>query len=407
MTSEPAHSYYGPSSAERWLSCPGSLRATKHLPDTDSEWAIEGTAAHTLSEWCRNEDKPASYWAGTVVPVHCVDGSIVDIEVTPPMVAGVQEFVDYVNQFEGDHLVEVRVYYEQYVPFGFGTLDHATLAPGVARITDLKFGAGVHISAAENEQLMLYALGVYLEWDWLYGFKNFVLTVHQPRLDNVDTWECSLDYLLNWTRDVLIPGYERTLEPKAAFVPGEHCRFCKIKGTCRARAAKTFEVLRSEFTNLDELAPPTPAELSNDDLAKIRKHFPQIKSWMAAVDDRLYAELGRGHTAGDLKLVNGRSARVWKGGEKEVVKALVKAGITKEQLYEPAALRTPPALEKLVKGLAPQFKLTGKKGPGKLASLINVIPGKPTIVDGDDERETISLKAENEFSNLDEEVTNG
>lgn len=407
VAQEPAHSPWGASAAERWLICSASINATKHLPDTDSVWATEGTACHTLSEWCRNEDKPTSYWLGEMIDVEQADGSVTQVEVTPEIATAVQEFVDFVNALEGHQLVEARVRYEEYVPGGYGTLDHAALMPRVGHVVDLKGGKGIQVFAKDNEQLMLYALGVYLDWDWIYGFEKFLLTIHQPRLDHVDTWEISVEDLLKWAREVLAPGYLRTISPQAEFVPGSHCRFCKIKSTCKARAAKTFEVLHGEFDNLDEFEPPQPGQLSNDQLAAARKHFPQIKAWMSAVDERLYAELGRGHKAGDLKLVAGRTARVWLGGEKIVVKALIQAGMTKEQLYEPASLRSPPALEKLVKNLAPRLKKTGKKGPGDLANLVNVIPGKPTIVDGDDERETISLSAANEFSNLDEEQLNG
>lgn len=399
--SEPAHSPYGPSSAERWLNCPASIRATKGMPDTDSDWSTEGTAGHTLSEWARLEDKPATYWLGEKIEVEQVDGSVETVGIDAEMVTAIQEFVDYVNQFDGDHHVEVRVYYKEYVPDGFGTLDHATLAPQIARITDLKYGKGVQVFAKWNEQLLCYALGVLIEWDWLYNFQKFILTIHQPRLDHVDTWEISRDDLLRWARDVLTPGYKRTLESGAKFNPGEWCRFCKVKATCRARTEHTFRVLQGEFENLNELNPQPTDQLTNDELAAARKHFSAIKAWMAAVDDRIYTELSRGHKAGDLKLVPGRSARVWLGSEKEVVANLVKAGLKKDEIYEPAALRTPPALEKLVKGLETRLKPAGKKKPaGDLARLVNKIPGKPTIVDGDDERESLTLNADDEFDRL-------
>ena len=53
MTDEPTkHARLGPSSAHRWINCPGSLRMSEHAVQTDegSPWATEGTIAHSLGE---------------------------------------------------------------------------------------------------------------------------------------------------------------------------------------------------------------------------------------------------------------------------------------------------------------------------------------------------------------------
>jgi hypothetical protein len=374
------------------------------MPDTDSDWSTEGTAAHTLSEWARNQDKPANYWIGTKVPVKQVDGSIVEIAVDAEMAAAVQEFVDYVNQFDGEHLIEVRVWYEQYVPKGFGTLDHAILQSFLARITDLKYGKGVQVFAEHNEQLMCYALGIYLEYNWLYAFDKFILTIHQPRLDHVDTWEISTKDLLDWAARVLVAGYKATLDPNAAFNPGDWCKFCKIRGTCRARAAKTFEVLQGEFEDLDKLDPVEPDLLTNDELAKARKHFPAIKAWMTAVTEILERALLQGEDVKGLKLVDGKSSREFLGTEESVVKALVKAGLKKNEIYEEPALRSVAQLEKSIPNGTKRFAPAKDKKPaGDLSFLVRKIPGKPTIADADDKRPSRAINAANEFSNLDEE----
>jgi hypothetical protein len=326
--------------------------------------------------------------------VEQVDGSTEKIEVTHEMANATQEFVEYVNALGGHQLCEVRVYYDKYVPFGFGTLDSANMHPGLCQVTDLKYGKGVMVDAEENEQLLCYALGIYLEWDWLYRFEEFELTIHQPRLDHVDTWSCDVEYLLTWAETVLVPGYLRTVDPKAAFKPGDWCRFCKIRATCRARTEATFRALQGEFSNLNELETPQPSELTNDELAAVRVHFPNIKAFMSAVDERLMSQLQQGRKAGELKLVNGKSARKWLGGTKEVVKALVKAGISKDEIYEPAEIRSVAQLEKAIKDGKKRLK------GGDLAKLVETIPGKPTIASGDDKRKTLSLDPDDEFSVL-------
>ena len=106
--------------------------------------------------------------------------------------------------------------------------------------------------------MLLYALGIYLEFNWLYDFDTFTMVVFQPRLDHVDEWTVGRDYLLQWAEKELVPAYKRTLDPRAKFVPGEvQCKFCKIRATCKARANSVFEAVVEQFDHI-------PSELCND-----------------------------------------------------------------------------------------------------------------------------------------------
>jgi Protein of unknown function (DUF2800) len=226
-----AHSILGPSSAERWLNCPGSVLLPGQSEQT--EYAAEGTAAHTLSEWARNEGKSAAAWKGKILRVGAYD-----FKVGKAMIEGVDAFVDSVkSEGEGAPLTEERVDYEELVPGGFGTTDHARLRDNLTRVKDFKFGKGVVVAAGENPQLMLYALGVYFKYRWLYEFDRFVLSIFQPRVHHYDEWETSLGKLLQWGFDVVRPGARRALTPGAEIKAGPWCRFCKVKETCSVRAA--------------------------------------------------------------------------------------------------------------------------------------------------------------------------
>lgn len=221
---EGEHSPLGPSSAERWLACPGSIGGNQ------TEYAAEGTAAHSLSEWAR-QGKPLAGFRGKILQV----GEF-QFKVGKALIEGVQRFIDDIAvEDPGPVLVEERVSYEELVANGFGTLDHGRLRDGLTRIKDFKFGKGVVVAAKENPQLMLYALGVYFKYRWIYDFDKFVLSICQPRVHHFDEWEISLGQLLQWGYDVVRPGALR-VHPEAARKAGPWCKFCGHKNDCPVRA---------------------------------------------------------------------------------------------------------------------------------------------------------------------------
>ena len=47
----------------------------------------------------------------------------------------------------------------------------------------------MRVEAERNSQLMLYGLGALLEFDPLYDIRNVRMTIVQPRLNNISTYE--------------------------------------------------------------------------------------------------------------------------------------------------------------------------------------------------------------------------
>ena len=236
------HSVLGPSSAERWLECGGGTGGPT------SEYAAEGTAAHTLSEWVR-EGRPLSEFRGKILKV-----GDYEFKVGKNMMDSVQTFVDTVNaEGPGVALTEELLGYEAIVPGGFGTTDHARLRDGQSIVRDFKHGKGVVVPAKENPQLKLYALGTWFKYGWMYEIDSFLLAICQPRVRHFDSWEVKLGELLEWAYDVVRPRARLLLSGKISgdLKAGPWCKFCGKKDSCSARAA---------YKSSYERSPDSPSE---------------------------------------------------------------------------------------------------------------------------------------------------
>jgi uncharacterized protein DUF2800 len=401
---EAAHHPWGASSLKQKINCLASDQATRGLPDTDSEHSLLGTAAHELAEVCNERDEPAKAHLGKTIDVRRVDGTFAHFLVDQPMVDAVQFFLDHCNALPGVDFNEQRVRYDEYVPGAFCTLDRARGNDVITYVRDYKHGTGVRVFAKDNEQLLGQALGFYLTWGHLFDVDYFDLGVVQPRIDHVDTWRVSLADVLKWAEEVLAPAYVRAQQPNPPYQPGEWCQFCKIKGTCKARAMSAFETAVGEFEDLDdaidkagELA-PVVGVLTNEQIAKILPSVAGMKKWIKDIEKYAFAETAQGRFPWK-KIVGGRGTRVLKPGS-EIEFEL--ADIPDEKLYEPREFKSVAQLEKVLgkKAFAPA---TEKKEAGPFAHLVEKRPGKPTLADIDDLREAITLSATDGFDDVDDE----
>ena len=376
-----AHSPLGPSAAGRWINCPGSVNATRGIVDDSSEYAAEGNFAHDIAEMAREQNKPAKDFIGHK---DTVEGF--EFECDAEMAAHVQYFIDYVNQFECDeNLNEGRVTYDAWVEEGFGTLDAALLDDGTTIVVDLKYGKGIQVFAEDNEQLKLYALGIYQSYGEMYAIDKFKLVIVQPRLDWIDEWEISLDELLVWADEVVEPAADEALTDTARFKAGPWCtkNFCKIRQSCKTRYDAMKEVLLDE---IDEIRDPN--ELSNEELAEVLDILPLITGWATDVKARgealvLAGEQIIGADGLPYKMVAGRTGRSWRDAD-EAEKAMrnykVKVGdMFISKFVSPAQAEKLPAIG---------------KGHPMLKKHVVVSQGKPTLVPGSDKRKAFKASVD-------------
>lgn len=370
------HALLSASGAHRWLACPPSATLEAGLPESSSQAAEQGTAAHALAEW---KLRRALHDAPTPTPVSNWHDAEMET-LTDDYVAFVQERLRDVRQGCADPqvLIEQRLDFSHVVPGGFGTGDCFIIAEPTLQIIDLKYGQGVMVEAEHNPQLMLYALGAVDAFGSLYDITEVTVTIYQPRSLNVSTWTIPVAELEAWAEKVVKPRAALAASGDGEFAPGEWCRFCKLRPTCRTRANENLRLAKYEF------APP--AELADAEIAQVLAQLPDLKAWAADVEAHaLSLAVNQGKTWPGFKLVEGRSIRKY-SDESAVAQAAEAAGV---DVWE-QKLKTITALEKQL----------GKKHFATLLGDLVIKPaGKPTLVPVSDKRPALEIQsATDEFT---------
>ncbi len=120
---------------------------------------------------------------------------------------------------EAQLLLETRVSYEKWVPTGFGTADCIIVSDSMLEVCDYKNGTGVPVSAIDNPQIRLYALGAIDLLGDFYNFTQVRMTIIQPRLNSVTEEVIAKDELLKWADEYVAPRARAFEEGRGEFAP--------------------------------------------------------------------------------------------------------------------------------------------------------------------------------------------
>ena len=365
------HAVLSASSSKMWMSCPPSAQLNAAANDTPSEYARQGTVAHLWAETkvkrilgqdLNDPTDGAEYYDAEMA------------ECTDSYAQYVSEQIEQAKQRCSDPivLVEQRVDFSKWVPDAYGTADLVIVSDDVLSITDLKYGVGVPVNAENNSQMMCYALGALELFDGIYDICKISMTIFQPRRENISVYEISKAELLEWADTKLAPAAELASKGEGEFNAGEHCRFCKVKATCRKRAEYNLELAQYDFK--------MPDVLEDAEIEMILSKVDDLVSWASDIKEYALVQAVNGKQWNDWKVVEGRSNR------KYTDEVLV-ADTVKNAGFDP--------YEHKILGITAMTKLLGKnKFEDLLGGFIEKPKGKPTLAPMSDKRPALSKAAD-------------
>ena len=384
------HAKLSASSSKKWLNCPLSITLEGYFENEESVYAKEGTIAHALGELKLNVDLGRISRSDYVFKKEDLlkDFSEEDEKEIENYTEDYIEFVmERYNKAlatceEAEILIEERLDYSKYAREGFGTVDVVICDFENIEIIDLKYGKGVKVDAFENSQLMLYGLGALEIYGDLFGIKTVKMTVFQPRLDNISTYEISTEDLLEWGKEVVFDKAEQAFDGIGECNYGSHCDegFCKAKHLC-----KTYTEHHTQITKYES---KHPSLMTDDELVDAYEIALSYDKWVKSLKVYILQELLKGKKLPGLKLVEGRSNRTFTN-ENKVIKYLEERNFDRN-IYITEKLASVAELEKIL----------GKtKFEEILGEFILKPQGAPTVAKIEDKRPEYN-SAELDFQNI-------
>lgn len=367
------HALLSPSSGKRWLTCTPSVRLEQQFDDSESVYAREGTLWHSLNELLTRRklrlilEKDFKRELGFIEKNELYSDEMYEDS---------EEYAVYVIEKYHEALartkdakifLETKIDLSAYAPESFGTGDVAILADETMVFVDGKYGRGVPVSAIENEQCMLYALGLLDTYGWMYNVKKVQIVIYQPRINNINSWTVTVESLLKWGEEFVRPRAKMAFEGQGEYIAGDHCKFCRAKTRCRTQKDYYMDMAVDVFKE--------PQILSDEEVSQVLTKVGGLISWAEAVKEHVTAEMKKGKSWPGWKLVEGKSNRIFLDQPK-VIALLKEKGYTDETIYD-TKLRSVTQMEKAL----------GKSDFGAFLNTFVKKPyGKPTLTTAEDKR---------------------
>ena len=395
------HALLSASSASRWLVCTAAPRFEEGLPESTSTYAEEGRVAHAIAELKAIKKFTVMTSRTYTTRLNKLKKeALYDPEMDKTTDLYLEHLTEQSMLYDSSPTVaaEVKVDFGEYVPEGFGTCDCVMIGGDTLSITDYKHGKGVPVSAVGNPQMRLYALGALKRYAPVFGdtIKRVRMTIDQPRLDSYTSDIITVEELKAWGESIK-PIAQKAFSGLGEFVPGEHCRFCRGKAQCRARAnvntaledfkdcvpAGEWNAKAEAHVSAGGVVNGTPPQLLSDaEIGDLLIRGQQLVQWYKDLEEYATKALLDGKPIEGWKLVAGRSNRTFTDQD-AAIKAVIAAGYDEALVYD----RKPKTLSELE-------KLMGKaEFAEKIGSFVVKPLGKPTLALATDNREAYNPAA--------------
>lgn len=357
-----SHALLSPSASHRWIGCPASVRMCRDIPEQPTNiYALEGTQFHTLCEVEASRRilnrEPSEY------AMQYLDWALeTEGDWHEDQLRYVEMWIELLEEYlaeEPGAQLHLEVTVDTGVPGCWGTADAVIVYSDRVRVIDIKYGAGVRVSALNNSQLRLYGVGALEKFvDDPLTIREVTNTIWQPRMNNLSEETLTRAELVKW-RDDLIPTAILALSEDAPFGPSEEaCRWCPIAGECGPR---TRFFLAQDYGD--------PDIMNGEEMAEAFSRTFALKKWIADIEDKaLKMAYETSGSVPGFKVVQSGGRRVILDNEK-AVDVLLDANFPPEKVYsrKPANLAQ---LEKLVGSAEELQKVLGDllvKSEGRLS----------------------------------------
>lgn len=397
------HALLSASGAHKWLECTPSVRLEENFENKTSSYAEEGTLAHAIAEL------KARYYFLEPMTKRKFNSEMKKLQqkefYNNEMQSHTDSYIDYLKEIalkspiKPTVVVEMKVDYSKYAKEGFGTADCIMIMKDELHIIDFKYGKGVEVSAEENPQLKLYALGALEKYKIIYPITKIYLHIVQPRINNYSQYELERIALERWGQDVVIPSANKAYLGIGEFIPGEYCRFCKAKGCCSVRAEKNLKAIEdfkpidyNSKTKKDTVSKVAKGILTNEEIGLILTQVKDVDKWIKDLKEFALDSILKGYELTGWKAVEGKSDRKIIDIDK-AFEILKDYGIDEALLYEKKPLSIT-NLEKL---------LTKKTFNELIGDYVEKPKGAPTLAPISDKRECYKLSsAKDDFAEMEE-----
>ncbi len=353
------HALLSISSAHRWLVCTAAPRFEEGLPESTSAYAEEGRLAHAIAELKvlkKFTIMTNRTYNSRLNKLKKEDAYDPEMDKTTDLY--LEHLMEQAMLYDSSPTVaaEVKVDVSDYVPEGFGTCDCVMIGGDILCITDYKHGKGVPVAAKDNPQMRLYALGALKRYAPIFGdtIKKVRMSIDQPRLDSYTTDTITVGELRAWG-DSIRPIAQKAFSGLGEFVPGDHCRFCRGKAQCRARA--NVNTALEDFKDCIPLgrSPAMTAEyeqagfkpvntLTDEEVGDLLIRGQRLVQWYKDLEEYATKALLEGRPIPGWKLVAAKGNRAFTDQD-TALKAIMEAGYNEALIYD----RKPKTLAQLEK----------------------------------------------------------